>query len=488
MKYLPLLILLLIGISNAIYPSTVDSIELKVIYSGSLITNNVESVNLSIYIPQEGVQRVDVNANYRYIFDEFGNRLVLLEWSKPKGTIDYNIEVVVRNNAKQLDGDKKIGDDSRYLKETNTVVINDEIRRLAYPYEKSLQKAAEMTILTNNLVKYDISLSGQRKPSDWVLVNRRGVCAEYSSLLLSLLRASGIPARYVAGYAYSGESKKFIGHAWVEVLTDGGWIPFDATWLQAGYLDATHIKTSSLIDGNQTDKIVHRGGSIDWKRNDEKFEIINYQEKNITDISISSESFSINGYGYIAASVQGGCSIAHITVKSCTSEGDDMLNIYDSDRKFWFCGKNVLYWFFSSNDLEKDFVYTCPVAVFDQIRTKSIAVELTGIKKLPDVFISGPSTAGINEPFKLEASADGIFYSPNFTLNNGKTWDLKIAKPGVYKFYLYFDGAVAEKSVSIIERKEFSLSVVLPINATESFFANITANNLLSDRNAKLRV
>ncbi len=63
--------------------------------------------------------------------------------------------------------------------------------------------------------------------------NAAGVCQDFTHVTLSLLRALGIPARYVSGYLYTGSGE--IGeqvtgesHAWVEVW-DGDWHGLDPT-------------------------------------------------------------------------------------------------------------------------------------------------------------------------------------------------------------------------------------------------------------------
>jgi protein-glutamine gamma-glutamyltransferase len=72
----------------------------------------------------------------------------------------------------------------------------------------------------------------------FLFVDQRGVCEQYVSAMIVLLRELGIPARFVVGYG-SGEYNRFTGyyevrandaHAWVEVHFDGhGWVPFDPT-------------------------------------------------------------------------------------------------------------------------------------------------------------------------------------------------------------------------------------------------------------------
>ncbi|MCG6187166.1 transglutaminase-like domain-containing protein [Maribellus maritimus] len=68
-----------------------------------------------------------------------------------------------------------------------------------------------------------------------------GDCDEISVLYLSMLRSVYIPSRLVSGIA-KGEFG-FNYHAWVEVFFENtGWVPFDATFRQFGYIDQSHIK------------------------------------------------------------------------------------------------------------------------------------------------------------------------------------------------------------------------------------------------------
>ena len=60
-----------------------------------------------------------------------------------------------------------------------------------------------------------------------------GVCQDYTHTTLSLLRAAGIPARYVSGYLHDEEEapgRTVFGesHAWVESW-NGAWEPYDPT-------------------------------------------------------------------------------------------------------------------------------------------------------------------------------------------------------------------------------------------------------------------
>ena len=71
-----------------------------------------------------------------------------------------------------------------------------------------------------------------------VLRTREGDCNEHATLLATLLRAAGIPARLCIGLVYTRD--KFYYHAWTEAWL-GSWVSLDATLNQMP-VDATHIK------------------------------------------------------------------------------------------------------------------------------------------------------------------------------------------------------------------------------------------------------
>ena len=85
-------------------------------------------------------------------------------------------------------------------------------------------------------------------PIDEALQNRRGVCQDFSHIMLVLVRRLGIPCRYVSGYLFQqsdGAVRSVDGatHAWVEALVpDHGWIGFDPT--NNGLAGDRHIRVA----------------------------------------------------------------------------------------------------------------------------------------------------------------------------------------------------------------------------------------------------
>ena len=73
-------------------------------------------------------------------------------------------------------------------------------------------------------------------PIDIALENRRGVCQDFTHIMIALLRRVGIPARYISGYVQQDpqeieeEDLSGASHAWVEAfLPATGWIGLDPT-------------------------------------------------------------------------------------------------------------------------------------------------------------------------------------------------------------------------------------------------------------------
>jgi transglutaminase-like putative cysteine protease len=68
-----------------------------------------------------------------------------------------------------------------------------------------------------------------------VYVSRRGVCQDFANLFITMARLLGIPARYVCGYLYTGNTgesraQSDASHAWVQLyIPNIGWKEFDPT-------------------------------------------------------------------------------------------------------------------------------------------------------------------------------------------------------------------------------------------------------------------
>jgi hypothetical protein len=107
----------------------------------------------------------------------------------------------------------------------------------ANPYDKAAN--IQRYLITHYGYTLDLSGTHGGDPlADFLFVRRAGHCEYFASAMTIMLRAEGIPARYVTGFS-SGEYNDIGGdyiiresdaHAWVEVYFPGyGWITFDPT-------------------------------------------------------------------------------------------------------------------------------------------------------------------------------------------------------------------------------------------------------------------
>ncbi len=126
--------------------------------------------------------------------------------------------------------------DARFLSATERTTPNDAIERAAAALAAGGARGIELAELVNSWVhqtmEYMPGVTDVHTSAAAALAVRRGVCQDYSHLMITLCRLLGLPALYVSGHLL-GEGAT---HSWVEVLlpaADGsdnacGW-PLDPT-------------------------------------------------------------------------------------------------------------------------------------------------------------------------------------------------------------------------------------------------------------------
>jgi transglutaminase-like putative cysteine protease len=76
---------------------------------------------------------------------------------------------------------------------------------------------------------YEKGVTDVRTTADHALALGRGVCQDFSHIMLAACRSQGLAARYVSGYLYN-DGNTAASHAWVDVLLPGrGWVSLDPT-------------------------------------------------------------------------------------------------------------------------------------------------------------------------------------------------------------------------------------------------------------------
>lgn len=209
---------------------------------------------------------------------------------------------------------------NKYIQESGLININNDIRRTASDLARNEDDLYKVTVKiadwVNNNVEYDLSTLSEEaeKQSTWVFENRQGVCTEISNLYISMLRSLGIPSRFVTGIAYT-ESELFDDnwglHGWAEVyFPNHGWVPFDPTYGQNGYIDATHISLEKDIQGNTFNTNYRwRGRGFNVETNDLQIDVDtiilqDYQTELSMDVSLQEPLVGFGSYNVVEATVK----------------------------------------------------------------------------------------------------------------------------------------------------------------------------------------
>jgi transglutaminase-like putative cysteine protease len=125
-----------------------------------------------------------------------------------------------------------------YLQESRFVSRHPQIWRQALDITNGLGPVFEQAVAIMHWVhrefRYDAGSTHVNTHLEEAFALRRGVCQDFTHVMLGLCRAVGIPARYASGYLYNGPRDHLVGaqasHAWPEVFFPGiGWIGFDPT-------------------------------------------------------------------------------------------------------------------------------------------------------------------------------------------------------------------------------------------------------------------
>ena len=261
--------------------------------------------------------------------------------------------------------------------------INQDIRALA---SQLAQGEDDTSIVVDKIAKWvtenikynlDSATAEASQKASWVLQHKEGVCDELTSLFISMVRSLGIPARFVAGIAYTN-SDLFVNswgpHGWAEVYFPGyGWIPYDVTYGQYSFVDPTHIVASIDIDaGKITTKFKIKGKNaelnIDDFTTDTKVTATGKQMS--PPITIDARpvkgSVGFGSYNIIFAKIKNKANY-YLPIDVYISKTDE-LEVIDGYKKHILLTPNeeeTIYWTVRvSPALEGKYLYTFPVSVY----------------------------------------------------------------------------------------------------------------------------
>jgi len=167
--------------------------------------------------------------------DAYGNISHLLTIEQPH----REIQIVVHGVVETADTEGRQDDGPlsplAYLAPTALTAPNDELKAFAHQaLEHAKDPRARAQALAEAVfraVRYKPGTSDVQDSAAVALKSGEGVCQDHAHVYIASARALGIPARYVSGYLYTGDTRDAASHAWVDVWlgTEIGWQSLDVT-------------------------------------------------------------------------------------------------------------------------------------------------------------------------------------------------------------------------------------------------------------------
>ena len=269
-----------------------DSLELNYELRGKVIPTETGSA------PR--LQNIDLNI---FLYPEEDYRQKILSWKSPAPkaypvhfswdgnkieAVEYGYQAQVQTNNKRPEVHTKIPFPIRnglpgyesYLAPTETIDSDTpEIRSIAADLAEGEDDlfvvSFKVAVWVEEHIQYDLNTltATASQKASWVLEHRQGVCDEMTSLFVAMMRSLGVPARFVSGISYTTSpefSDPWQPHGWAEVyFPEVGWVPFDITFGEYGYIDVTHIKLRDGFDpAEPATKVQWLGNDIDLSLSD----------------------------------------------------------------------------------------------------------------------------------------------------------------------------------------------------------------------------
>ena len=321
--------------------------------------------------------------------------VLTFEWKSPQAS---SIPITITNRIKTTNSPLRITSKVKfplkeddipkeykiYTKEAEIIDINSKIISLASDLaggEDDMFKVVDkMAFWVNSNVQYNLSTITKEaaQKSSWVMDNREGVCDEITSLFISLLRSVGIPARFVSGIAYTNLDifeSKWGPHGWAEVYFPGhGWVPYDVTFGEYGWIDAAHIQARESEDagklGSQYVWRAEEGVSLKIKELKADVDVIQIGDEKRPEIEIRpyvlKENTGFGSYNLVAAEITN-LADYYQSADVLLAQTNGLENINENSQHVLLePGKTKkVYWVIRvQGGFSEEYIYTFPLAVY----------------------------------------------------------------------------------------------------------------------------
>jgi len=169
--------------------------------------------------------KTKLNADYYSISqDSFSNKMIYGYKEQPHQNLNIYVEGKVETHRYPYNDDHLL---SIYKLPTKYTQICDEMLSLLKDYHDCTEFEIAQDLMSQiyHYMTYEKNITNTNTTASEAFKLKKGVCQDYTQIMLSLLRYLKIPCRYVAGIM---ENEQYT-HAWVEAYLNNQWYGFDPT-------------------------------------------------------------------------------------------------------------------------------------------------------------------------------------------------------------------------------------------------------------------
>lgn len=323
-------------------------------------------------------------------------------FNNPQDRIEYTVNAVIRTTNTFLPIGEKISfphlgfseEFEEYLAPTEIINSDDETivkvaSEIVEGEDDYYGAVFKLAAWTRENIDYNLSsLTAEvSQPASWVLENRKGVCDELTSLFISMLRSIGIPAKFITGYAFTNSPlfpENWGAHGWAEVYFPGvGWVPFDVTYGEYGFVDPTHIKLKEAVDADAAStryEWLGRDVSLDISELDMDVTLLGYSGIIPPLFKIEArplkEEIQFGSYNAVEVVIENLRNF-YVATELLLAAPDEVEFITSQKKDVLFKPKEKksVFWMFRlGGNLNKDYVYTFPFTIRTSRNTTSTSM------------------------------------------------------------------------------------------------------------------
>lgn len=157
-------------------------------------------------------------------------------WMTSTQRFEYLDLMIMAQGVVEIDVNSRYGIDSKldpihFLQTTTFTHCTAEMLQFAFQYvpQVNLQNLKALSAAILEKMPYIPASTTVLYTASESFAAAQGVCQDHSHVFIAMVKALGVPARYVSGYLFVNDQVHLASHAWAEAFIQGQWYCFDCS-------------------------------------------------------------------------------------------------------------------------------------------------------------------------------------------------------------------------------------------------------------------